>query len=661
MKEMSIDLETFSDIDISKSGVYKYAESDRFEILLFGVSIDGGPVQVYDLACGDQIPDEILSALADESVTKWAFNASFERICLSNWLKRSHPEYFLGYSIPEDPAGQYLNPESWKCTMIWSAYMGLPLSLEGVGAVLKLQNQKLKEGKDLIRYFCTPCRPTKANGGRARNLPQHDSEKWMRFKEYNLRDVEVETDIKKRLAKYPVPDFIWDEYHLDQEINDRGIALDMNVVRNAISFDGHSRETLTASMQAITGLENPNSVQQMKEWLAKHGVEAEALDKKAVKELIRNSDNQTVRTALMLRQQLAKSSVKKYQAMQNAVCRDGRAHGMFQYYGANRSGRWAGRLIQLQNLPQNHLSDLEQARQYVMDGDYEMLELLYDSVPAVLSELIRTAFIPRPGYKLIVSDFSAIEARVLAHLAGETWRSRVFAEGKDIYCASASQMFGVPVEKHGINSHLRQKGKIAELALGYGGSVGALKSMGALEMGLSEEELQPLVNSWRASNPMITAFWWDVDHAVKTAITQRIPTEVRSIRFFYKSGMLLIQLPSGRRLSYVKPRIGINQFGGKSVTYEGVGATKKWERIESYGPKFVENIVQAISRDILCNAMKTLRHCFIVGHVHDELIIECAPGVDLKAVCEQMGRSPEWMPDILLRADGYETEFYKKD
>ena len=661
MKEMSIDLETFSDIDISKSGVYKYAESDRFEILLFGVSIDGGPVQVYDLACGDQVPDEILSALADESVTKWAFNASFERICLSNWLKRSHPEYFLGYSIPEDPAGQYLNPESWKCTMIWSAYMGLPLSLEGVGAVLKLQNQKLKEGKDLIRYFCTPCRPTKANGGRARNLPQHDSEKWMRFKEYNLRDVEVETDIKKRLAKYPVPDFIWDEYHLDQEINDRGIALDMNVVRNAISFDGHSRETLTASMQAITGLENPNSVQQMKEWLAKHSVEAETLDKNAVKELIRNSDNQTVRTALMLRQQLAKSSVKKYQTMQNAVCRDGRAHGMFQFYGANRSGRWAGRLIQLQNLPQNHLPDLEQARQYVMDGDYDMLELLYDSVPTILSELIRTAFIPRLGYKFIVSDFSAIEARVLAHLAGETWRSRAFAEGKDIYCASASQMFGVPVEKHGINSHLRQKGKIAELALGYGGSIGALKSMGALDMGLSEEELQPLVNSWRASNPMITAFWWDVDRAVKTAITQRIPTEVRSIRFFYKSGMLFIQLPSGRRLSYVKPRIGINQFGGESVTYEGVGTTKKWERIESYGPKFVENIVQAISRDILCSAMKTLRHCFIVGHVHDELIIECSPGVDLKAVCEQMGRSPEWMPDILLRADGYETQFYKKD
>ena len=467
--------------------------------------------------------------------------------------------------------------------------------------------------------------------------------------------------IKKRLAKYPVPEQIWDEYHLDQEINDRGIALNMTVVENAIAFDERSREELTVAMQDITNLDNPNSVQQMKEWLSDNGVETESLDKKAVKELIKTTDEQAVQDALILRQQLAKSSVKKYQAMQNAVCRDGRAHGMFQFYGANRSGRWAGRLIQLQNLPQNHLPDLEQARQYVIDGDYEMLDLLYDSVPSVLSELIRTAFVPRPGYKFIVSDFSAIEARVLAYLAGETWRSKVFAEGKDIYCASASQMFGVPVEKHGVNSHLRQKGKIAELALGYGGSVGALISMGALEMGLPEEDLQPLVNAWRSSNPMITAFWWDVDRAVKTAITKRIPMEVRGIKFFYKSGMLFIQLPSGRRLSYVKPRIGVNQFGGESVTYEGVGSTKKWERIESYGPKFVENIVQAISRDILCYAMKTLRHCFIVGHVHDELIIECDPRVDLKAVCEQMGRSPDWMPDILLRADGYETDFYKKD
>ena len=661
MKELSIDLETYSDVDISKCGAYKYAESDNFEILLFGVSVDGEPVKVYELACGDTVPEEILTALSDDNVTKWAFNASFERICLSNWLKRHHPEHFYGYSIPEDPASKYLDPSAWKCTMIWSAYMGLPLSLESVGAVLKLQNQKLKEGKDLIRYFCTPCKPTKANGGRTRNLPQHDSEKWIRFKEYNRRDVEVEMAIKKRLAKYPVPEQIWDEYHLDQEINDRGIALNMTVVENAIAFDERSREELTAAMQDITNLDNPNSVQQMKEWLSDNGVETESLDKKAVKELIKTTDEQTVQDALILRQQLAKSSVKKYQAMQNAVCRDGRAHGMFQFYGANRSGRWAGRLIQLQNLPQNHLPDLDQARQYVIDGDYEMLDLLYDSVPSVLSELIRTAFVPRPGYKFIVSDFSAIEARVLAYLAGETWRSKVFAEGKDIYCASASQMFGVPVEKHGVNSHLRQKGKIAELALGYGGSVGALISMGALEMGLPEEDLQPLVNAWRSSNPMITAFWWDVDRAVKTAITKRILMEVRGIKFFYKSGMLFIQLPSGRRLSYVKPRIGVNQFGGESVTYEGVGSNKKWERIESYGPKFVENIVQAISRDILCYAMKTLRHCFIVGHVHDELIIECDPRVDLKAVCEQMGRSPDWMPDILLRADGYETNFYKKD
>ena len=661
MKEMSIDLETYSDIDISKCGAYKYAESDNFEILLFGVSMDGGPVKVYDLACGDTLPEEILAALSDENVTKWAFNASFERICLSNWLKRYHPVHFYGYSIPEDPAGKYLDPSSWKCTMIWSAYMGLPLSLEGVGAVLKLQDQKLKEGKDLIRYFCKPCNPTKANGGRTRNFPQHDGEKWILFKEYNRRDVEVEMAIQKCLGKYPVPDFIWDEYHLDQEINDRGIALDMDVVENAIAFDERSREELTAAMQAITNLENPNSVQQMRSWLSDNGVETESLDKKAVKELIKTTEDQSVQNALILRQQLAKSSVKKYQAMQNAVCRDRRAHGMFQFYGANRSGRWAGRLIQLQNLPQNHLPDLEQARQYVIDGDYEMLDLLYDSVPAVLSELIRTAFVPRPGYKFIVSDFSAIEARVLAYLAGETWRSKVFAEGGDIYCASASQMFGVPVEKHGQNSHLRQKGKIAELALGYGGSVGALKSMGALEMGLPEEDLQPLVDAWRSSNPHITQFWWDVDRAVKLTIKEHLQTEVNGIRFYFKSGMLFIRLPSGRNLAYVKPRIGENQFGGESVTYEGVGSTKKWERIESYGPKFVENIVQAISRDILCYAMKTLQHCFIVGHVHDELIIECDPRVDLKAVCEQMGRSPDWMPDILLRADGYETMFYKKD
>ena len=660
MKEMSIDLETYSDINITKCGAYKYAESDEFEILLFGISVDGGPVVVYDLACGDSIPDEILAALSDENVIKWAFNASFERVCLSNWLKKYRPEYFTGYSIPEDPAGQYLDPASWKCSMIWSAYMGLPLSLEGVGAVLKLQDQKLKEGKDLIRYFCTPCKPTKANGGRTRNLPEHDPEKWELFKKYNQRDVEVEMAIQKRLSKYPVPDFIWDEYHLDQEINDRGIMLDMAVVENAIAFDEKSKSVLMLQMQNLTGIDNPNSVAQMKEWLSDNGIEAESLGKKDVKNMIPET-NGDIKEALTLRLQLAKSSVKKYQAMQNAVCKDGRAHGMFQFYGANRSGRWAGRLIQLQNLPQNHMNDLAEARAIVRSGDYDTMQLLYDDIPDALSQLIRTAFIAKDGYKFIVSDFSAIEARVLAFLAGETWRSKVFAEGKDIYCASASQMFGVPVEKHGINGHLRQKGKIAELALGYGGSVGALKSMGALEMGLTEEELQPLVSSWRSSNPMITAFWWDIDRAVKTTITQRIQTEVRGIRFFYKSGMLFIKLPSGRLLSYVKPRIGENQYGGESVTYEGVGSTKKWERIESYGPKFVENIVQAVSRDILCNAMKTLRHCFIVGHVHDELIIECSADVDLNVICKQMGRSPDWMPDILLRADGYETQFYKKD
>jgi DNA polymerase len=660
IREMSIDLETYSDVNISKCGAYKYAEADQFEILLFGISINGGPVQVYDLACGDTIPDEILAALSDESITKWAFNASFERICLSNWLKRHRPEYFYGYSIPEDPASKYLDPSSWKCSMIWSAYLGLPLSLAGAGAILGLEEQKLTEGKDLIRYFCVPCKPTKANGGRTRNLPQHDGEKWIRFKEYNRRDVEVEMSIQKRLAKYPVPEQIWDEYHLDQEINDRGIALDMVMVENAILFDERSRADLTASMQDITGVDNPNSVAQMKQWLSDNGIETESLGKKNVAKLIEDADGK-VEDALRLRLQLAKSSVKKYQAMQNAVCKDGRAHGMFQFYGANRSGRWAGRLIQLQNLPQNHMKDLAEVREIVRSGDYETMELLYDDIPDALSQLIRTAFVARDGYKFIVSDFSAIEARVLAFLAGEKWRSKVFAEGKDIYCASASQMFGVPVEKHGINSHLRQKGKIAELALGYGGSIGALKSMGALDMGLTEDDLQPLVDAWRMSNPFITKFWWDIDRAVKTTITQRVQTEVRGIKFMYKSGMLFIKLPSGRLLSYVKPKIGENKFGGESVTYEGIGATKKWERIESYGPKFVENIVQAVSRDILCYAMRTLSHCFIVGHVHDELIIECSPGVDLNVVCQQMGRSPDWMPDILLRADGYETFFYKKD
>ena len=660
IRTLSIDLETFSDVDLKKCGVYKYAESPNFEILLFGVSVDGGEVIVYDLASGDTVPEKIIKALFDDGVTKWAYNASFERICLSAWLRRNYPQHFHSYSIDEDTVGNYLDPSSWKCSLVWGAYMGLPLSLEGIGAVLKLDSQKMSEGKALIRYFCVPCKPTKANGGRTRNLPQHDPVKWSTFVAYNKRDVETEMAIQQKLLKFPVPDFLWDEYHLDQQVNDRGIQLDMAVVEQAIAIDERSREELSAKMQRLTSLENPNSVQQMKDWLTKHGLEVDSLDKKAVKELLKTAPPELVEV-LELRQQLAKSSVKKYQAMQNAVCADGRARGMFQFYGANRSGRWAGRLIQLQNLPQNHMAHLEDARSLVRSGDYAMLSMMYDSVPEVLSELIRTAFVPKEGYKFIVSDFAAIEARVLSFLANETWRLKVFADNGDIYCASASAMFHVPVEKHGQNAHLRQKGKIAELALGYGGSVGALKAMGALEMGLAEEELQPLVDAWRTSNPNIVQFWWDVDNAVKTTVRQRFDTETHGIKFRYRSGMLFIVLPSGRQLCYVKPKMGINQFGGDSVTYEGVGSTKKWERIESYGPKFVENIVQAISRDILMYAMKTLSHCFICGHVHDELIIECSMGVSLDAICEQMGRTPPWISGLNLRADGYETMFYKKD
>lgn len=659
MESLSIDLETYSDIDLKKCGVYKYAESPNFEILLFAYSVDNGPVQVIDLAQGEDIPTEILAALTDDTITKWAYNASFERICLSVWLRRNHPEYFQSYSILEDTVGDYLDPSAWKCSRIWGAYMGLPLSLEGIGAVLKLSDQKMKEGKDLIKYFCVPCKATKVNGGRTRNLPSDAPDKWDVFKSYNKRDVEVELAIKEKLSKFPVPEFIWDEYHLDQEINDRGIGVDMQLVENAIDIDSKTKDYLMSRLVTLTGLENPNSVQQMKTWLSNYGIETESLDKKAVKELLSDADKK-VSEVLECRQQLAKSSVKKYTAMQNMACDDNRARGCFMFYGANRSGRWAGRGIQLQNLPQNHMSDLEEARNLVRDGNFEALELLYDNVPGVLSELIRTAFVPKPGYKYIVADFSAIEARVLSFLAGEQWRIDVFKEGKDIYCASASQMFKVPVEKHGVNSHLRQKGKIAELALGYGGSVGALTSMGAIEMGLAEEELQPLVNAWRDSNQNITNLWWSVDSAVKQAVIYKSAAETHGLKFYYKSGMLFIDLPSGRKLCYVKPRMGVNQFGSDSVTYEGIN-NNKWTRIESYGPKFVENIVQAISRDILAYAMRTLSHCFICGHVHDELIIECSREVSLEAICEQMGRTPPWIKGLLLRADGYECDFYKKD
>ena len=651
IKTLSIDLETRSSIDISKAGVYKYAESPDFNILLFGVSVNGGPVIVYDLACGDVIPDEILAALSDSSVIKWAYNASFERICISIWLLRNYPQFFNG---------DYLDPSSWKCSMVWAAYNGLPFGLERVGAALGLEQQKLKEGRDLIRYFCNPCKPTKSNGGRSWNLPEHAPEKWELFKKYNQRDVEVEMQIQERLQNYPVPDFIWDEYHLDQVINDRGIMIDRELVEQAIKIDEISNADLTAQMQKLTDLENPNSVAQLKGFLSEKGIEADSLGKKDVVEMIKTAPPELAEI-LQLRLQLAKSSVKKYQAMQNAACDDDRCRGMFQFYGASRSGRWAGRLIQLQNLPQNHLPDLEQARALVKAGDYEMVKMLYGNVPQILSELIRTAFIPAPGYKFIVSDFSAIEARVLSYLAGETWRSDVFKNNGDIYCASASQMFGVPVEKHGVNGHLRQKGKIAELALGYGGSVGALKAMGAIEMGLAEEELQPLVSMWRESNPRIVQYWWKVDTAVKTAIKEHVPTQVGSVRFFWKSGMLFIELPSGRRLAYVKPRIGENKFGGESITYMGTDVQKKWNRIESYGPKFTENIVQAISRDILAYAMNTLKDYRIVGHVHDEVIIEASPEVSVESVCELMGQTPPWIPGLLLRADGYECDFYRKD
>lgn len=646
MKTLSIDIETYSDQNLVKTGVYRYVESPVFEILLFSYSVDDGNVQQVDLACGEQIPAEVISALTDDSVIKWAFNAGFERICLSR---------HLGY-----PTGDYLDPESWRCSMIWAATMGLPLSLEGVGAVLGLEKQKLTEGKDLIKYFCQPCAPTKTNGQRTRNLPAHAPDKWLAFKKYNIRDVETEMSIQARLAKYPVPDSVWDEYHIDQEINDRGVTLNMELVRNAIQMDGRSRSELTQAMKDLTALDNPNSVQQMKGWLSLNGMETDTLGKKAVAEMLKTAPPE-LQTVLTLRQQLAKSSVKKYQAMETAVCADGRARGMFQFYGANRTGRWAGRIIQMQNLPQNHLSDLAEARGLVRCGDFEGVKMLYEDVPDTLSQLIRTAFVPQGDRKFIVADFSAIEARVIAWLAGETWRQKVFADGKDIYCASASQMFGVPVEKHGVNGHLRQKGKIAELALGYGGSVGALKAMGALDMGLAEDELPPLVDAWRQANPKIVQFWWAVDRAVMEAVRFKHTNETHGITFSCRSGMLFITLPSGRQLAYVKPKIGTNKFGGDCITYEGVGSTKKWERLDSYGPKFVENIVQATARDILCYAMKTLRCCNIVMHIHDELVIEADRRMSLETVCDRMGRTPPWAKGLQLRADGYETDFYKKD
>ena len=648
MKTISMDVETYSSEDLRKCGVYRYSESPDFEILLFAYSVDGGEVQLVDLASGEKLPEEIIKAVTDDSIIKWAWNANFERVCLSRYLRD------LGVI-----AG-YLNPEGWRCDMVWAATLGLPFSLEGAGAVLGLDKQKLTEGKELIRYFCKPCSPTQANGGRTRNLPCHAPNKWEMFKRYNIRDVETEMGIQQRLSKFPVLDFVWEEYHLDQEINDRGVRIDMELVRQAIAIDERSRNELITTMKEFTRLENPNSVQQMKEWLAENGLMTDSLDKKAVTELMKNAPPELIKV-LTLRQQLAKSSVKKYQAMQNAVCADDRARGLFQFYGANRTGRFSSKIIQLQNLARNSMTDLNEARALVRTGDYRALSMLYDDVPDTLSQLVRTAFVPPEGKLFYVADFSAIEARVIAWFAGEKWRSEVFRKGGDIYCASASQMFKVPVEKHGVNGHLRQKGKIAELALGYGGGVGALTAMGALDMGLKEEELQPLVNAWRNANPNIVKFWWDVDNAVKEVVSKRTVTKTHGLTFTFRSGLLFITLPSGRKLAYVKPRIGINRFGGESITYEGIGATKKWERLESYGPKFVENIVQATARDILCYAMKTLRCCSIVMHIHDEVVIEADSRVSLGALCELMGRTPEWAEGLILQAAGYITEFYKKD
>ena len=650
MESLSIDLETRSSVDIGKSGVYRYAEAEDFAILLFGYAVDGGSVEVVDLANGETIPKEILDALTDESVIKWAFNANFERVCLSRYLSDLGigPDPFRDNHPLSKECTHFLNPCSWRCTMLWSAYLGLPLSLAAVGRVLGLEEQKMTEGKALIRYFSTP--------------PFHEpvGEKWELFKSYNRRDVEVEMAIQKRLSKYPVPQSVWDEYVLDQEINDRGIRLDMPLVENAVQIDAITKEKLTHKLKELTGLENPNSMAQLKAWLKERGVETESLDKKSVTALLKIAQP-PISDVLVLRQQLAKSSVKKYQAMQNTVCADSRARGMFQFYGANRTGRFSGRHIQLQNLPQNHLADIEYARALVRRGDSESLNILYNSVPDVLSQLIRTAFIPKAGRKFIVADFSAIEARVLSWLAKERWRMDVFESNGDIYCATAGRMFHCNVVKHGENGHLRQKGKQAELACGYGGSVGALKAFDALESGMKEEELKPLVDAWRSANPNIVAFWWAVDRAAKDCIRERSTKVTHGIRFIYQSGMMFIELPSGRRLSYVKPRIGENQFGGESITYMGLDLSKKWARIESYGPKLVENITQAISRDILCYAMQTLRNMEIVAHVHDEIIIECDERTSLSAVCEQMARTPPWAEGLLLHADGFECAFYQKD
>ena len=796
---ITIDIETKSDKDISKCGVYAYTDTPYFDILLFAYSIDGQPVQVIDTANGEKIPESVLAALADENVGKRAFNCNFERVCLSKYLRKNYPQYFQSYSIDEDTVEDFLNPESWHCSMIHARTLGLPSSLAEVGKVLGIEQQKMTEGKALIKFFCVPY--DTIDGVPQFHNPKDYPEKWKIFKAYNKRDVEAELEIDRKLSRFPVPNFIWQEFYLDQEINDRGILIDMQLADKAISLDAEAeaKAKLTAEMQRLTGVENPNSVYQLLDWLETQGYKSDSLGKAQVQELIKTA-KEPVKSVLQMRLQLSKSSVKKYTAMKNTACSDNRARGMFSFYGASRTGRWAGRNVQLQNLPQNHLPDLSEARELVKYSSFEDIQMLYDDVPDTLSQLIRTAFIPRQGMKFIVADFSAIEARVIAWLAGEEWRMKAFANGEDIYCASASKMFGVPVVKHGENGHLRQKGKVAELACiaegqlvltnhglkpiervsvsdkvwdgvkwiphqgviykgkcnvisydgltatpdhlvwvegritpipfgiaaatgsqlvstgngaialqyswknhifanektadevlisksqsrvydlknagpnhrftvsgklvhncGYGGSVGAMKAMGADSLGLSDAELKQIVTDWREASPHITELWWAVDRAVKKAIKEKTTTETHGLKMSYEAGFLFIQLPSGRRLAYAKPRIGENQFGGESVTYMGINAQKKWDRLESYGPKFVENIVQGIARDLLMYSMQTLSHCFIVAHVHDEMIIEAPKDMSLEEVCQQMARTPKCAKCLILRADGYEFEFYKKD
>ena len=655
---ITIDIETRSDKDISKCGVYAYTDTPYFDILLFAYSIDEQPVQVVDMANGEEIPESILAALADENVVKRAFNVNFERVCLSKYLRKNYPQYFQSYSIDEDTVGDFLNPESWHCSMIHARTLGLPSSLAEVGKVLGIEQQKMTEGKALVKFFCVPY--DTIDGVPQFHSPTDYSDKWEIFKAYNKRDVEAELEIDRRLSRFPVPDFLWKEFYLDQEINDRGILVDMQLADKAIGLDAEAKEELTAEMKRLTGVENPNSVYQLLDWLETQGYKSDSLGKTQVQELIKTA-KEPVKSVLQMRLQLSKSSVKKYTAMKNTACSDNRARGMFSFYGASRTGRWAGRNVQLQNLPQNHLPDLTEARELVKYSSFEDIQMLYDDVPDTLSQLIRTAFIPRQGMKFIVADFSAIEARVIAWLAGEEWRMKAFANGEDIYCASASKMFGVPVVKHGENGHLRQKGKISELACGFGGSVGAMKAMGADSLGLSDTELKQIVTDWREASPHITELWWAVDRAVKKAVKEKTATKTHGLLFSYEAGFLFIRLPSGRRLAYAKPYIGKNKFGGESVTYMGINAQKKWDRLESYGPKFVENCVQGIARDLLMYSMQTLSQYFIVGHIHDEMIIECPKDTKLDEICQQMARTPDWAKGLLLRADGYECSFYKKD